>query len=82
MSVRVGVLILCVRSVIYGVVPCGFVPECDVCCGFVVVVVLYVLGNALEAFSPMPGIFWWQCCWVDPHGDEAVGQALLIVVDK
>ena len=78
MSIGVGVLILCV----HGVVLQGFMPECDVYCGFVIVMVLYVLGNVLEAGGPIKGVVWWRCWWINPHGDEAVGWALLIVIDN
>ena len=57
-------------------------PECDVCCGLVGVMVLNVFGDTLEAFCPVPGILWWWCCWIDPHGDEAVGWVLHVVADE
>ena len=57
-------------------------PKCNVCGGFVGVVVLDVFGDTLETFCPMPGILWWWCCWIDPHSDEAVGRALLVVVGE
>ena len=57
-------------------------PKCDVCCGFIVVVVLYVFGYVLESFCPLPRVFWRWCCWVDPHGDETVGWALFVVVGE
>ena len=82
MSVRVRVLILCIWVVAGDVALRRFVPECNVCCGFVVVMVLYVLGDTLKMCGPVQGVCWWRCWWIDPHGDEAVGRALLIVIDE
>ena len=57
-------------------------PECDVCCGFIVVMVLYVLGNTLKVCGPVKGMCWWRCWWIDPHGDEAVWWLLFVVIDE
>ena len=59
-----------------------FVPKGDARCRFVVIVVLDVLGNVLKAFHPVQGMQWWRCWRINPHGDEAVGWALFVVVDN
>ena len=58
-----------------------FMPKGDAHHRFVVVVVLDVLGDVLKVFRPVQGMWWWWRRRVDPHGDEAVGWALLIVID-
>ena len=78
MAIIVGVLILMrVGSLALG----RFVPKGDAGCWLVVVVVLNVLGDVLKVFHPIDRMRWWWSRRVDPHGDEAVGWALLVVID-
>ena len=59
-----------------------FMPESDVCCRLIVVVVLYVFGDVLKLFCPVQGVWWWRCWRVDPHGDETVGWVLHVVINE